>query len=172
MDIKKLMLFHFLSHICACTYTHSVTHLHAQTDTHMHTHMWHTHKHAHAHAHTCTSGWSDWSPGGYEVILDKCMYTVKIHRPGVYQTSVGFLKNVLIMTVTMIKSLIIIVDKIINMVPLDCTTNSYSVEETISYFENYLNFPLFSPLLRFNPSCPIIKDFRTVRIKLSYTLIL
>ena len=58
-----------------------------------------------------------------------------------YQTSVGCLKNVLIMTVTMIKSLIIIVDKIINMVPLDYTTNSYSVEETMSYFENYLNFP-------------------------------
>ena len=49
----------------------------------------------------------------------------------------------LIMTVTMIKSLIIIVDKIINMVPLDYTTNSYSVEETISwYFENYLSFPV------------------------------
>ena len=74
------------------------------------------------------------------------MYTVKIHisyRPyRVNQTSVGCLKNVLIMTVTMIKSLIIIiVDKIINMVPLDYTTNSYSVEETMSYFENYLNFP-------------------------------
>ena len=87
------------------------------------------------------------------------------------QTSVGCLKNVLIMTVTMIKSLIIIVDKIINMVPLDYTTNSYSVEETMSYFENYLNFPV---IMRFNPSCPIIKDFRTVtvRIKPSYTLIL
>ena len=59
-----------------------------------------------------------------------------------YQTSVGCLKNVLIMTVTMIKSLIIIVDKVINMVPLDYTTNSYSVEETMSYFENYLNFPV------------------------------
>ena len=59
------------------------------------------------------------------------------------QTSVGCLKNVLIMTVTMIKSLIIfIVDKIINMVPLDYTTISYSVEETMSYFENYLNFPV------------------------------
>ena len=76
----------------------------------MHMHMWHTHKHAHAHAHTCTSGWPDWSPGGYEVILDECMYTVKIHRPGVNQTSVGCLKNILIMTVTMIKLLIIIVD--------------------------------------------------------------
>ena len=94
----------------------------------MHTHMWHTHKHAyaHAHAHTCTSGWPDWSPGGYEVIIDKCMYTVKVHRPRVNQTSVGCLKNVLIMTVTMIK-LIIIVDKMIKMVPLDYTTNSYSV---------------------------------------------
>ena len=58
-----------------------------------------------------------------------------------YQTSVGCLKNVLIMTVTMIK-LIIIVDKVIKMVPLDYTTNSYSVEETMSYFENYLNFPV------------------------------
>ena len=58
------------------------------------------------------------------------------------QTSVGCLKNVFIMTVTMIKSLIIIVDKVINMVPLDYATNSYSVEETMSYFENYLNFPV------------------------------
>ena len=62
------------------------------------------------------------------------MHTVKIHRPGVYQTSVGCLKNVLIMTVTMIK-LIIIVDKVIKMVPLDYTTNSYSVEETMSYLK-------------------------------------
>ena len=66
------------------------------------------------------------------------MHTVKIHRPGVYQTSVGCLKNVFIMTVnTMIKSLIIIVDKVIKMVPLDYTANSYSVEETMSYFDNY-----------------------------------
>ena len=28
------------------------------------------------------------------------------------------------------------------MVPLDYTTNSYSVEETMSYFENNLNFPI------------------------------
>ena len=95
--------------------------------------------------------------------------TVKIDRSGVYQTSVGCLKNVLIMTVTMIKSL---VDKVIKMVPLDYTTNSYSVEETMSYFENYLNFPVNIFIQPINPSCPIIKDFRTVRIKPSYTLIL
>ena len=124
-------------------HTHILLHIRVQqTDTHMHTHMWHTHKHAHAHTHTCTSGWPDWSPRGYEVILNKCMYTVKI-----YIVHIGRIKpvwvtsRILIMTVTMIKSLIIIVDKIINMVPLDYTTNSYSVEETMSYFENYLNFP-------------------------------
>ena len=69
-----------------------------------------------------------------------CKNTYRPYR--VNQTSVGCLKNALITTVTMIKSLIIIVDKIINIVPLDYTTNSYSVEETMSYFENYLNFPV------------------------------
>ena len=126
------MLFHFLSHICACTHTHCYTFMCTNRHTHTHAHVAHTH----VHAHTCTSGWPDWSPGGYEVILDMqvhvhCKNTYRPYR--VNQTSVGCLKNVLIMTVTMIKSLIIIVDKIIKMVPLDYTTNSYSVEVTISY---------------------------------------
>ena len=102
-----------------------------------------------------------------------CKNTYRPYR--VNQNSVGCLKNVLIMTVTMIKSLIIIVDKIINMVPLDYTTISYSVEETLSYFENYLNFPVnifIQPIVEIQSKLSNYQKFRTVRIKPSYTLIL
>ena len=91
------------------------------------------------------------------------------------QTSVGCLKNVFIMTVTMIKSLIIIVDKIINMVPLDYTTDSYSVEETMSYFENYLNFPVnvfIQPIVEVQSKLSNYQRFQDSEDQPSYILIL
>ena len=138
MDTEKLMLFHFLSHICACTHTCCYTFTCTNRHTHAHAHV--------AHTQTCTCtcshmyiwlarlvSWRIWRHS--RRVHD--MHTVKIHRPGVYQTSVGCLN----MTVTMIKLLIIIVDKLIL---LDYTTSSYSVKETMSYyyFEKYLNIPV------------------------------
>ena len=78
-DIEKLVLFHFLSHICACTHTYCYTFACTNRHTQTCTCGTHTNMHMHMLTHVHLAGQIAKSPGGYEVILDKCMYPVKIH---------------------------------------------------------------------------------------------
>ena len=120
-----------------CMHTHILLHIrvHKQTLTCTCTCGTHTKMHMHMLTHVHLAGQIGLLEDMKSFSTSAYIHCKNTYRPyRVNQTSVGCLKNVLIMTVTMIKSLIIIVDKIINMVPLDYTTNSYSVEEIMSYF--------------------------------------